>query len=632
MLRAKEAEGNFIDAKIAATEIGYTFTGKQELLGAMLHTGNDSNKRKLLVGRNWGELVENADKKRVLDTSRWDAFINRAIQEGIITKSDYDFLQATWDLMESIKPDAQKAHYKLYGYYFDEITATAIETPFGSYRGGYAPAKADSDLVLEADIRQDINQLENDFNYMMPSTGNGFTQGRVEYNKPLVMDLRLVAQHLDQVLRFTYIQPAINDVLKVVKRGEFINTLNAVDRGALKSMIMPWLQRVATQTTSAPFQSDAGKKTAKFWQNLRRNTGMNIMTANFVNALQQTTGLTMAAVKVEPKYLKSAQVRYMKAPNEVGNSISLLSDWMKIRLEDQAFDMQSQMQEIMMGTSKLDQATSYIRSHAYFMQRAMQNYVDIVTWSAAYDKAISEGTLDEQDAVKYADSVVRETQSSLLPVDISTLEAGNAFTQLFTQFTNYFNMQANLLGTNFAVNQRENGFSKKGMGKMFYIYTMGFMLPAVFADAIVRTFGWDWDDEDDDGYLDEFMAWFFGSQARTAAAMIPFVGTVAIGTLNKFNDKFYDDRITTSPAISMLDQASAAPKSIYDAIFDDGSVKKAIKDSLSFAGLVSGVPFGALGRPAGYIIDWVEGDVDPENALDAIRGLVSGRGREEERQ
>jgi hypothetical protein len=193
-------------------------------------------------------------------------------------------------------------------------------------------------------------------------------------------------------------------------------------------------------------------------------------------------------------------------------------------------------------------------------------------------------------------------------------------------------MQANLLGTNFAVNQRENGFSRKGMGKMFYIYTMGFMLPALFADAIVRTFGWDWDDEDDDGYLDEFMAWFFGSQARTAAAMIPFVGTVAIGTLNKFNDKFYDDRITTSPAISMLDQASAAPKSIYDAIFDDGSVKKAIKDSLSFAGLVSGVPFGALGRPAGYIIDWVEGDVDPENALDAIRGLVSGRGREEERQ
>lgn len=632
MLRAKEAEGDFRTTKIAAPELGYTFTGKQELLGAMLHTGNESNKRKLLVGRNWGELVEGADKKRTLDTRKWDSFINRAISEGTITKSDYDFLQATWDLMESIKGDAQQSHYKLYGYYFDEVTSNAINTPFGSYRGGYAPAKADSDLVLEADIRQDINQLENDFNFMMPSTGNGFTKGRVEYNKPLVMDLRLVAQHLDQVLRFTYIQPAITDVLKIVKRGEFINKLNAIDKGALKSMIMPWLQRVATQTTSAPFQSDAGKKTAKFWQGLRRNTGMNIMFANAVNALQQTTGFSMAAVKVNPKYLKSAHTRYIKAPSEVANSISLMSDWMKIRLENQAFEMQTDLQEIMEGTTKTGKAVDYIRTHAYFMQRAMQNYVDIVAWSGAYDKAIAEGELNEQDAVKYADSVVRETQSSLLPIDISTMEAGNAFTQLFTQFTNYFNMQANLLGTNFAVAAKEMGFGKKGLGRMFYIYAMGFMLPAIVADGIVRTFGWDWDDEDDDGYLDEFMAWFLGSQVRTATAMVPYGGTIVNATLNKFNDKFYDDRITTSPAVSMLDQATAAPKSIYDVIVNDGSLKKAVKDSLTMIGLLTGVPLGALGRPAGYLIDWEEGKVEPENVIDITRGLASGKGREEERQ
>ena len=632
MLRAKEAEGDFRTTKIAAPELGYTFTGKQELLGALLHTGNESNKRKLLVGRNWGQLVEGADKRKVLDTSKWDTFIKRAISEGTITKSDYDFLQATWDLMESIKGEAQKSHYKLYGYYFDEITANAIETPFGSYRGGYAPAKADSELVLEADIRQDINQLENDFNFMMPSTGNGFTQGRVEYNKPLVMDLRLVAQHIDQVLRFTYIQPAITDVLKIVRRGEFVNKLNAVDRGALKSMIMPWLQRVATQTTSAPFQSEAGKKTAKFWQGLRRNTGMNIMFANFTNALQQLTGFSMAAVKVEPRYLKSAHMRYIKAPNEVSNEIVAQSEWMKIRLENQAFDMQTQMQEIMLGATKTDRAIDYVRNHAYFMQRAMQNYVDVITWSAAYDKAISEGQINEQDAVKYADSVVRETQSSLLPVDISTIEAGNPFVQLFTQFTNYFNMQANLLGTNFAVAAKQYGFTKKGLGRMFYVYVMGFMIPAIVADAIVRTMGWDWDDEDDDGYLDEFMAWFVGSQVRTATAMAPAVGPLVNASINKFNNKFYDDRITTSPAISALDQATAAPKSIYDAIMDDGSVKKAVKDTLTLVGLLTGTPIGSLGRPAGYLIDVAEGKVEPLNELDLVRGVVSGRGREEERQ
>ena len=82
----------------------------------------------------------------------------------------------------------------------------------------------------------------------------------------------------------------------------------------------------------------------------------------------------------------------------------------------------------------------------------------------------------------------------------------------------------------------------------------------------------------------------------------------------------------------MLDQATAAPKSIYDVIVNDGSLKKAVKDSLTMIGLLTGVPLGALGRPAGYIIDWEEGDVEPTNVVDIARGVISGRGREEERQ
>ena len=51
--------------------IAYTFgseshgRGKVELLGAMLHTGNDSNLRKLLLGRKWGKLREDGS----LDTN-----------------------------------------------------------------------------------------------------------------------------------------------------------------------------------------------------------------------------------------------------------------------------------------------------------------------------------------------------------------------------------------------------------------------------------------------------------------------------------------------------------------------------------------------------------------------------------
>jgi len=634
-LQKKDTLGHFSKAKIAAHELGYSFgsengNGKQELLGAMLHVGNDSNKRKLLLGRGWGKLVENPDGTRTLDSTQWDNFMRRMFSENVITKADMDFLQFTWDLMESIKPDAQKAHFELYGYYFDEITADPIQTPWGEYRGGYAPAKADTELVQDAAIRQGANEIENDFNYMMPTTGNGFTKGRVEYNRPLVMDLRLFAQHIDAALRFTYIQPAINDTLKLVKDREVSETLRKFDQTALDALIMPWLQRTAQQIRTTPFTGKYdGKALSRFFTGMRRNTGMSIMMANMVNALQQTTGLSLAAVKVKPRYLKASLAKWTASPNAISNSVAELSPWMRGRLDSDIFEMQQAMDDILLGANQYDKMKGFITRHAYFLQRAFQNAVDLISWQAAFEEAQENG-MEIDQAVKRADFVVRETQSSLAPEDISKFETGNAFVQLFTQFYNYFNMQANLLGTEFSKTLREQGV-RKGSGRLLYLYVFGFAIPALMADAIVRTFGWDWDDEDDDGYLDEFNAWFFGAQFRTATAMTPGVGPTINAFVNRFNKLPYDDRISTSPAVSMIEQAAGAPVSTYKAVFDDGSWKRAIRDNLTLISLTTGVPVLPLSRPLGYAADMAQDKVQPSNPVDLARGLVTGKGREEER-
>jgi hypothetical protein len=45
---------------IESKELGYEFKGKAEVLGALLHTGNESNLQKLLRGRGWGEFTKRA--------------------------------------------------------------------------------------------------------------------------------------------------------------------------------------------------------------------------------------------------------------------------------------------------------------------------------------------------------------------------------------------------------------------------------------------------------------------------------------------------------------------------------------------------------------------------------------------
>ena len=94
---------------------------------------------------------------------------------------------------------------------------------------------------------------------------------------------------------------------------------------------------------------------------------------------------------------------------------------------------------------------------------------------------------------------------------------------------------------------------------------------------------------------------------------------------NAFNNKWYDDRISTSPAVSMIESSVRAPHSIYKAIADNGSHKQAIRDTLTAVGMLTGLPVAPVGRPLGYLADIEQGKAQPDGAGDVVRGLITGR-------
>jgi hypothetical protein len=620
----KAVEPSLVPGKIDAPELGYTFghaqggMGKVELLHAILHTGNESNKRKLLLGRRWA--VEQADG--TVDSSRWDAFIQRLASEGKLTRADFDFAQGVWDLLEEVKPLAQKTHREVFGRYFDEVTAQPVATPFGSYRGGYVPALVDTFTTQDAAVHAELDAINQGNGYMFPATSRGFTKGRVEYNRPLLLDLRTIGQHIDKVLLFAHLEGRVRDAVRVLKAKGFAGTMSRYDAVAYTDMLLPWLNRAARQTVETPTSGWAGKLGDRFFRAMRSRAGMAAMFANVTNTLQQITGLSIAALKVKPRYLADATVRYIKAPAKMAEEIAELSPFMAQRQHNETMAMRQEIEQLLINPSKYDQAQAWAAKHAYFMQAAMQNVVDSIVWSGAYDQAVAAGE-SEADAIRSANAAVRATQGSLSPEDVSRWETGPAFVRLFTQFQGYFNMQANILGTEFAKVAQEVGL-RKGAGRLFYIYLLGFMVPAVMAEAIVQGMKGGPDDEDDDGYLDEFFAAFFGSQFRTLAASVPVVGQVSVVAANTFNRKPYDDRMSTAPAVSMIESAASAPNSIYKAIVDDGSAKRAIRDTLTLVSITTGIPVSAIGKPLGYAADVVQGNVEPAGPLDAVRGAISG--------
>lgn len=625
--------------RIDAPELGYTFgfsrggSGKAEILHAVLHTGNASNLRKLLLGgqarsvnRATPWATERADG--TLDTTKWDGFVKRMIDTGVLTKADFDFAQGVWDLLEGMKPLAQKAHRDVFGRYFDEVTADEFTNQFGTYRGGYVPAVVDPEVVRDAATRalqEDENQT---LAYAFPSTNRGFTKTRVENNKPLLLDLRLITQHMDKVLLFAHMEQPIRDVRKILLSKAVSAPLQRIDPTAYDGLLTPWMNRSARQVTEV-VPGGNNNAAARFFSVARSHAGMAAMFANLSNTVQQITGFSLAALKVRPKYLRASAAQWISAPRQTSEAVASASSYMATRMDNEVAQMTGAINDILLNPNLYERAQAWAVKHAYFMQAAVDNVMGPIIWTGAYNEALEAGH-SVKDAIRLADSAVRETQGSNLPEDISHFEGGSAITghpfmRMFTQFAGYFNMQANLLGTEFARNQHELGL-RRGMGRGLYIFTFGFLAPAMVAELIAQAFRGGPDDEDKDGdYYDDWLrAVLLMGPVRNALAMVPGVGPAINAGINAWNRKPYDDRISTSPAISMIESLLTAPHSVYKAVAEDGSARKAVKDVATLISMTTGLPAAAIARPVGYLAEVQQNRARPTGPADVARGLATG--------
>ena len=615
--------------EIAAPELGYTFgkghngIGHAELLHAVLHTGNESNKRKLLLGRNWA--VERPDGS--IDTSRWDTFVARMQSEGKLTRAHYDFAQGVWDLLEQTKPLAQKTHRDVFGRYFDEVTADSFDTPFGSYRGGYVPAQADPRIVQDADLRR-LAEAENEsMAFSFPATNKGFTKGRVEYNRPLMLDLRTIGQHLDKVLLFSHMEPAVRDVNKLLSDKEVSRSLGRIDPTIYNGMLTPWLSRSARQIVETPVVGDGG--ISRYLSAARGRAGMALMFANVSNTLQQITGFSGAFAKIKADGLQSHMLRtaaqFIANPRAMSRTVAASSEFMAGRMQHEIAALNDAMDQILIDPGLYAKGQAWISKHAYFMQTAMANTMEPIVWTAGYNGAIERGMTD-RDAVRYADGLIRQTQGSTLPEDVSRMETGPAYARIFTQFIGYFNMMANTNATALQQIARDTGL-RRGAGKALLVLTTGMLVPLWVAEAIAIAMRGGPDDEDQDGYLDDWIAAVFGmGTIKGSLAMVPFVGQLANAGINRFNSNPADDKVSMSPAVSLLEGGAGVPKLVYQAITDPDKVnaRNAVRDVASLVSFTTGFPAYAVARPIGYLAGVEQGKIDPTSAADAVRGAITG--------
>lgn len=600
--------------QIDAPELGYVFgknrgAGLAELLGALRHTGNDSNLRKLLLGRGWAS--ERPDGS--LDTTRWDSFIARKHADGTIQKRHWDYLQAEWDLHEAIKPLAQRAHRAMYGRYFSEITAAPVTTPFGVYKGGYVAARVDPNIDAAAQARAAEGMLDGarSGTFMFPGPANGFTKSRVEYNSALDLDIRQAVTQLDEVLRFSFLGPAVRDVNRIVADRGFAAVLRQYDPNAFLGVLLPWMERTVTQRTNTASRSAGGRFFDAVVAQIGRNTGMSIMFGSLLNTAQQVTGFGPAMLRTGKGNMVNALRVYLLDPAGTTRMVRQASKLMAERADTQMQEVADAANDIVLNPNLYEKAVRWTERHAYFMQHGFQNVMDPIIWLAARSKAIQ---MKEADPEAYADGVIRTTQGSRNPEDITSFSTGPKWAAPFKAFTGYFIDQANLLDTEW----RKAG----SWGRRAEVYALGFLIPAAVAKLIAEALSGRLDPDDEDGLLDDAFDILVMSQIQYALAMVPLFGQAANLTINRFDGKMYNDRLSVAPFVSTLEAATRVPFDLYKITQGDGDASDTVKDVLTAVAVATGLPMPT--RQAGYVADVAEGDVEPTGPVDAARGLATG--------
>lgn len=578
---------------------------KHELVMALLHSGNDSNKKKLLLGRNWGQL----DNDGNLVSKDYDNMILDLIDQGIIDKKMMDGVQAIWNLYEGIKPEIQKAHKAEFGYFFKEVEAKKFDTPFGEYRGGYFPAITDALLVDEQSIREAENSTILDKNtFGTPKTESGFTKSRVEaYNKALSLDFGLVNNHLIKSLRFAYIQPTLSNINKLVGNRKISEKIHSKNNFWNKNILRPFLARFAAQTSVKP-----GGEYSDVISFLRKSSNMQLMFLNLKNTVENLTDLTALFTEVGPMDALKTLTEFAFNSKEMTNEVTSMSPFMRTRLENQIFKINDTYEELLSDSGgvkgRLKTIGDVANRYTYIMQETLQNVVDVVSWQAAFDKYVSHG-MSEAQAVKEADSAIRRTLSSGRAIDLSNIESGTQLQKAFLMFYGYFNNRFNLLR-----------YGSKGKSKMKF-YSLGVLAPAILSDILSKSFRGEFPPEDDDEILETTLSTLIGSQVSYVAAQVPYGGQALRYISSPFTKSQYDDRLSLSPVISNLEKLPM----ITRVLTKDEIRGNDIRGALEFFGTMSGIPIGYAGKPIGFMIDLEQGKQSAENPLDYIRGLTTGR-------
>lgn len=598
--RLPKAERANLDELVHVPWLGRSVS-RHTIVSLLLNLGTKSSRDKLIRG---GYMV---DGVRVpFDEVQVAGLLSH------LSPAQADMVQGIWDALETLWPRIAAHEEAMSGFAppkleRQQVVFTARDGSTVTLQGGYFPAVYDPDAGRGGELQaqaQEQRMMGDDFTPAV--TSKGHTQARTEYAAPMLLDYhQVLTRHVGNVITDLSYRRTLQQLLRILNDVEI--------RGAMKDRISPSAHKVLMgslrHTVAGPQRVADG--IAEPIANVMRATIRNTVVAALgfkvvLAAANIVTAPFLAMIRTQGRFVAAGLARYYANPRKQTEIVHALSPFMAARAETTLVGYEQVMAELR-GLQGWRHRMSEI---ALAIHHTINPIIERGLWIGRFMQAQAAGE-GVTEAARLADKMIRTTQTTAMPEDLSQAERSPLLNAVgLNLFLGPMIIAGNRL--------QDAGIRGSIRGNVrSRSEAVGVWLALIFANGIlfdlINGRGPD-DDDEDDGRLDDWLAYIGKKAALFPVSTYPLVRDLA-GIVEYGSARASPFAEAMGLLVKFGRDVGNHGEEALDG--DEDAQARLARSGLKASGVLAPIPTGQLTVTGGEVYNLATGETEIETPADA---------------
>jgi hypothetical protein len=512
-----------------------------------------------------------------------------------LTEADIEYAQAKVDAANMFWEELEALEKRTKGFRPNKEEAypatLIINGKEVRFTGGYIPLVRDRQAGSRPKSQEAIRGLEDDkpgANIRTLHTNTGSTKARDASVYPLDLTEGFEDGAVMDTIHDICFRELMSDYRRMFNDAEMYQTLKEKLGEADLQSLEEYARSVAQPYGVGGYSSLAGKDMGGWLSTIRRKAVYFAIMGKFSTVFQNVGNILLYGNNVEGFTIKDsfiAMANWRKQVGDNGKGFKAMREF----VTGKSVFMRERMEipDISLRQIRDEKAKpNIVEQKAVEFGTKMLVYTDNITalpvWIHAYNKQLQAG-MSEQEAINYADTVIRRTLGSSRKSDVAPMFRDDSL-KLFTVFQSFFNTQFNQWAREFRLDSKliKNGEYTEAAKNIILFAGAKFIVANMLSLALTLTNPFGDDDEDDYMNITKSLLTYPLQMAGPAGT----IATVALE--NAIGMKNYGYRIT--PAQSAFDTVIRTSKQAYKFATGNGELEDLAEASSNMFGMFYGVP------------------------------------------